>query len=102
MAAPATVARRIDASLRDLEAEVSFLPQLAAYWPEESETAQVSYMLEWDELMDRLRGLERDYRSGQMTSEQAERYRALLRKLEEALPIIERLGLTSPPVSLTP
>jgi hypothetical protein len=102
VAAPTTVARRIDASLRDLEAEVSFLPEFAAYWPEESETAQISYMLEWDELMDRLRGLERAYRSGRMTPEQAERYRALLGKLSEALPIIERLGLTSPPVSLTP
>ena len=102
MAAPTTVARRIDASLRDLEAEVSFLPQLAGYWPEESETAQISYMLEWDELMDRLRGLERAYRSGQMTPEQAERYRRLLERLAELLPIIERMGFARPPVPLEP
>jgi|GEM_PF-4518808 len=33
-----------------------------------------------------------------MTSEQAERYHALLHRLKDALPIIERLGFEKPPV----
>ncbi len=53
--------------------------------------------------MSRLRlDLDPAYRLGQMTPEQAERYRRLLRRLEDLLPVIERLGLTRPPVPLQP
>lgn len=93
---------RVDASLRDIWAEVEFLPELALLWPDEAEPAQVAYLLEWDELMARLRGLERAYRAGRMTPEQAARYLALLRRLKETLPIVERLGFTRPRVSLEP
>ncbi|GBD16048.1 hypothetical protein HRbin26_00943 [bacterium HR26] len=89
---------RIAISLDYVARELDFLAEVEG----ESEETQLAYMLEWPDLMARLQSLERAYRSGRMTSEQAERYRELLGKLSEALPIIERLGLTRPPVSLQP
>ena len=89
---------RIAISLDYVTRELDFLAEVEG----ESEETQLAYMLEWPDLMARLQSLERAYRSGQMTPEQAERYRELLGKLSEALPIIERLGLTRPPVTLQP
>ena len=89
---------RIAISLDYVPRELDFLVEVEG----ESEETQLAYMLEWPDLMARLQSLERAYRSGRMTPEQAERYRRLLQRLAELLPIIERLGLTKPPVSLTP
>ena len=103
MGSSATVRDPIDLALWGITAEVEFLPKLAEFWAQDPREAdQSSFPYEWYDLMGQLETLDRAYRAGQMTPEQAERYRKLLRKLEEALPIIERLGLTRPPVSLTP
>lgn len=103
MGSPSTVRDPIDLALWGITAEVEFLPKLAEFWAQDPREAdQSSFPYEWYDLMGQLETLDRAYRAGRLTPEQAERYRELLRKLEEALPIIERLGLTSPPVSLTP
>ena len=43
-----------------------------------------------------LRALEHWHRDGLLTAEQEERYAQLKEELDEALPIIEKLGLCSP------
>lgn len=59
--------------------------------------------LAWRRDLTRLEhGLDGPYRSGQMTPEQVARYRALLLRLEKALPTIERLGFAKPMISLEP
>ena len=49
-----------------------------------------------------LRELDRHWRTGEMSADQRERYRLLLRKLKDALPIFEQLNLYRPLVPLDP
>jgi len=91
---------RIDANLESILAETQYLPELERTWDQLPDTVRVSWDLEWGELMDRLEGLESDYRSGAMTSEQRLAYRQLLRALAAQLPVLKRLDLTLPAVSL--
>ena len=100
MATAAEVTRRIDTDLRVLDAEIDFLPEMAAGWAEEPDVNRDVYYLEWRNLMAVLETLDRHYRSGVMAPEQQECYRALIRELEHALPIFEQLGLPQPPVPL--
>jgi hypothetical protein len=93
-------AAHIEASLRDLTAEMDFLPEMASEWETEPEDNRLNYALEWDELMDRLDGLGRAHRQGRMTPNQQAQYRDLLCKLADMRPFISKLNLRRPPVSL--
>ncbi|MBI4493562.1 MAG: hypothetical protein HY690_12300 [Chloroflexi bacterium] len=86
--------------LREITAEVEWLPELAARWEEMPDLERDTWYLEWHELMARLEGLDQVYRAGTMTAEQGAQYRALLGKLKETLPILCRLRLTLPRVVL--
>src|SRR5579883_200575 len=67
------------------------------------ENERIALSQEWDADMGTLRVvLDPAYRAGQMTPEQAERYRALLHRLKEALPLIERLGFALPRMAPEP
>lgn len=92
--------RRVDVGLREIAAEVDFLPELAELWEVESPAARATWHLEWWELMSRLEGLEAAYRADAMTPRQREAYRTLRRKLRVALPLFERLALPLPSVPL--
>jgi hypothetical protein len=100
MATTTPVRRQIEAGLREIAAEVDFLPTLAGGWDEESAANRDVWHLEWRELMARLEGLDHAYRASQMTPDQQARYQELLCQLKAALPLIERLGLYPPPVPL--
>lgn len=100
MAASPEVRERTERLLRSISAEVDYLPELAARWDSMSDGDRVTWDLEWGELMDRLEGLESDYRSGSMTPEQRLAYRQLLRALAAQLPVLQKLDLTLPAVSL--
>ncbi len=89
-------------SLRALAAELRCLPEMAEAWEQEPEDRRLTYSLEWDEPLGRLEQLDRAYRSGALPTEQAARYRDLLRALREALPLIQKLALEPPRVSLRP
>lgn len=103
MATTAELKRSVDLNLDIVDFEIEDILELASIWDDEPDDIRAAEELAWNSTMSRLRlDLDPAYRAGQMTPEQAERYRKLLRKLEEALPIIERLGLTRPPVSLEP
>lgn len=105
MVAKTTVAKKLDLALNALAGELMDLSSIL----DDQERGQLSPIerdvraMEWGQVMGTLRVvLDPAYRDGQMTSEQAERYRALLHKLREALPIIARLGFPRPQVSLQP
>ena len=57
---------------------------------------QAAFLLEWDEILARMESLDLAFHSQQMTPTQGTHYRTLLRNFEEAMPIVRRLGLTSP------
>lgn len=101
MAAPATLARAIERDLHHLRVEIEDLPTLAEEWDDAQESVRYDADLTWHSAMVAMRErLDPAYRSGQMTAEQAERYRDLLRKLKAALPVIEKLGFSKPDAPL--
>lgn len=102
MVASGETTLELNTILRVLVAEVRDLPDRAQTWDAETEEDQIVFSLEWDELMDRLSGLETTRREGVMTSDQEQTYCQLLHELDSALPIIERLSLERQPVSLKP
>ncbi|MBX6772329.1 MAG: hypothetical protein IRY83_11430 [Chloroflexi bacterium] len=103
MATPTTVAQAIERDLHRLRVEIEDLPTLAEEWADAQDSVRYDAELTWHSVMVGLRErLDPAYRSGQMTPKQAERYRALLQKLREALPIIARLGFLTPHVPLEP
>lgn len=101
MAPTAGLSARIDLDLDALFYELEDLIELAEIWDEEPDHMQYAEMLTWDSCMSTL-SLDRDpaYHSGQMTLEQQARYRDLLRRLKEVLPILQNLGFSRPSVSL--
>lgn len=101
MASTATVSGRLDRDIDSLRSFLDDLPDLADQWERLEEGPRVSLSLEWDHLMaDYLTELDEHYRSGTMVPAQKLEYASLLRKLKEMLPIITRLNLFRPPVSL--
>lgn len=82
----------------DLAAEADFLPDLEQVWNDEPAVNRDTWYFEWQELMDRLLGLEEAWRTGQMTPDQERRYRALCRRLEDAVPLLRRLELPLPAI----
>lgn len=108
MAAPPTVIRTgdpIDLMLEDVSVSLADLPSIL----EDQERGELSeherdvLSMEWIREVHHLRHiLDPAYRSGRMTPAQQERYRALLARLKDAMPIIERLDFALPQVPLEP
>ncbi len=96
---------RLELALNALAGELTDLPSIL----QDQESGQLSQVerdvraMEWGQVMGTLRVvLDPAYRAGQMTPEQAERYRALLHRLKETLPLIERLGFALPHMAPEP
>ncbi len=101
MATTPVMRNRVERRLDLLLAEVEELPATAADWDQLEEWEQASISLEWSHLMaDYLTQLDSRYRAGEMAPDQQARYQDLLCKLREQFPIVERLNLYRPPVSL--
>jgi hypothetical protein len=101
MATQSAIHQRIDISLDALLANTADLPEVAEEWQALADGERAAWSLDWDHLMaDYLTELDGQYRGGQMTAKQRTRYRTLLDGLRAALPLIERLDLYRPPVSL--
>lgn len=98
MATQATINERIDHSLSVISAEIEGLRSIEEEWPHMLDDHQAAFLLEWDELMARLESLDRAVHTYQMNAAQQAHFRALLRKLGEAMPVIERLGLPRPQI----
>lgn len=101
MATPSTVSSRLDRGIDLVRSFLDDLPDLADEWGKLAEAPRVSLSLEWDHLMaDYLTELDEHYRSGEMGPGQIAEYKLLLGRLKEVLPIINRLNLYRPPISL--
>ena len=93
---------RVEIDLESLRLMILDLPEVADEWSEMGGGERASWSHDWDQLMGALKvTLDPQYRSGAMSPDQGRSYRDLLRRLEEALPIIDRLQLYPPPVALT-
>ena len=102
MAAPTTIASRIDRSLHALLAEARTLAGTAEEWDALSDGERAAIALDWDHLLaDYLTELDRFCQAGEMTADQQQRYRDLLQQLQKALPFFDRLGLLPLPVTPT-
>jgi hypothetical protein len=105
MAPPVEVSERITLEIDVISKALADLPSILEDQEKGDlgENERIALSQEWGADMGTIEVvLDPAYRSSQMTSEQAERYRALLQKLREALPIIARLGFPKPRVSLEP
>lgn len=103
MVATPAVIYRITGHLEGVMAYVQDLPGLLDQWEDLNDEGQTIEVLRWDHLMaDYLTELDEHYHAGDMLATQEEQYRYLLRLLRDATPIIEKLDLMRPPVSLAP
>jgi hypothetical protein len=103
MATTSSIRSRIDGRLHLLLAEIEELPATADEWNSLEDWQRASISLEWDHMMaDYLTEADEYYRSGEMAPDQQARYRHVLCKLREVLPVVERLNFYPPPVSLQP
>lgn len=92
----------IDVDLSMIFVETSALRELASDPDKAEDGARVyDFSIRWGVLMSgRLKRLEHYHRTGELTEEGERRYRELRRELEEAIPLIERLGIARPTVPL--
>src|SRR4051794_35989584 len=99
MVVNAEVAERLNLRLVAIHPYLDDLPGLEADWNGLDDDAQVSECLRWDHYMaDYLTELDEHYRAGDMTPVQQQRYRDLLRRLQEAMPLLIRFQFMLPPV----
>ncbi len=92
----------IDADLSMVSAGIETLRELASDPEGKKDGAKIyDFNVRWGTLMaGRLRRVEHYHRAGELAEEQERRYRELRRELKEAMPLIERLGITRPTVPL--
>lgn len=96
MASPPEMSDRNDMTLWASDVMLDDLLARAGDWTTRSEAEQLDFFLEWEELMDRLTGVAEDEAAGQLSVAQRDRLTRLARRLVDARPVIERLGLDYP------
>lgn len=97
--------QRAEHYLKTIGLMLGDIPELAAEWGEipwgEAATdEQLAWSMDWDNELAALDILARDVAAGLLSAEQEARYHQLLRKLRNALPLIDTLGLSRPRVPL--
>ena len=97
MVTTAQVSGTIDRSLRLVLADMAFLPEMAAAWPDEPADNRLNYSLEWDDLIGRVLLLHQAYRSGELTPAQSGQYHEVVAQLHELGPLMRQLDLSRPP-----
>lgn len=101
MVASSKAETKVATGLKILRADIGDLETLGHEWDSLDEAEQVAWSLDWDQVMGTyLPLLDEAYRAGRMTAKQAGAYHHALRNLKAAMPIIERLNLSRPSVSL--
>lgn len=99
MATTTEIADRIERDLYALHAELEWLPNTVAEWDETADWERASISLDWDHLLcDYLGELQRFWHDRAMTADQEVRYQDLVRRLRDAMPLFDRLGLLPLPV----
>lgn len=101
MAAPTTTDRRVAIGLDALERALDDLPEVGREWAAMDDGERASWSLDWDHLMATyLRLIDGHYRSGALIPDQCVRYGAVISRLKQASPLIERLQLYPPAISV--
>lgn len=103
MATQTAVITAVERGLNSLALMLDDLPAVVEEWNELSAAERASWSLDWDQEMGALQTLlARSFDEGRMARAEAARYRALWAKICAALPAIQRLGLSCPPMALAP
>lgn len=83
-------------TLREVAAEVAGLPQVTAEWQTESEDAQLTYAMEWEELMNRLSLVHARYEKGELSHDERTEYTRVAHLLNRHRDFAARLDLPIP------
>lgn len=101
------LAERIDHNLRIVVSDLTGLPMLDVDWEEARSRAETSWDLDWDgrelewrDIAARIERVSRQYQDGEMSDEQAQRYRDLVALLQETVPILRWLKWWIPLVAI--
>ena len=101
MATP-TTQQRVDRTTRnarrlnDIAAMVAAIPETAAEWPDLADGERASFAAEWSNYMGGVAQLIGDYYEGDLTPDQKRALFALLRRLQEVGPLLDRIGVRRP------
>jgi hypothetical protein len=96
MASPPKMSDRNDMTLWASAVMLDDLLSRAGDWTARSEAEQLDFFLEWEEMMDRLTGVAEDSDAGRLAPNQRDRLVHLARRLVNARPVIDQLGLDYP------
>src|SRR5262245_46437935 len=96
MASTPEMSDRADMTLWASDVMLDDLLVRASDWSARPEAEQLDYFLEWEDLMDRLTGVVADWSDGRVSDAQGDRLAQLARRLKDARPVIEQLGLDYP------
>ena len=96
MASAPDMSNRNDVTLWASDVMLDDLLSRCGDWTIRSEAEQLDFFLEWEEMMDRLTGVAEDEAIGLLNGAQRDRLAKLARRLIDARPVIEQLGLDYP------
>ncbi len=82
--------------LSDIAAMVAEVPETAAEWPDLADGERASFAAEWSNYMGGVAQLIGDYYEGDLTPDQKGDLFALLRRLQEVGPLLDRIGVRRP------
>ncbi len=101
MAASTITSERVEHELKIAFLMLEELDDNAELWEQMPDWEQVDWSLEWEQFLNFLDHiLDAAYKNNQMTPDQQVKYHELIRQIKERMPIIERLRLTKPRVSV--
>ncbi len=75
------------------------LPMHDSDWETLPMHSRITLLYEWEDMIDRIEWLSRQYRDGDMSDDQAQSYREMIDALRESVPILKRLDWPIPPVA---
>ena len=102
MAETADLSETIDSTIRGVTTVLRSMPEVARAWPSWSEDAHVDFYLEWDALMDHLGEVTEAHDAGLLNPEQLASFRELVDTLGRVSPLLDRLDLQHPRLTLAP
>lgn len=82
--------------LRDIAAMVAEIPETATEWPDLADGERASFGLEWANYMAGVEHLIGDYYDDELTPDQKGDLFALLRRLQEVGPLLDRIDVRRP------
>lgn len=100
MAATTDIEEQAVTTLRTVELMVEDLASVAGEWDQLSPDERMSWSLDWSNEMSALERVTRAGADGHPPAAAVARYRRLVRKIGDALPILARLDLYRPAIPL--